>query len=252
MIKGGVALKKASSLRFGLVLVAFSICGCASASDIPDKQEEIIVDYMVNAVLQHNSKMEYDIKEKPVTTLPPKVTVAPKPSEQPQETISPEGTKNPESDDKGDKPTSTPEPSDITTDNPAVVLGVSGIGMEIKGYEIHNSYDSGDYFTLEPDEGKILLMVNISLINQSSADKQLSLTADMVNYEVEINDKDTYNPLLTVLDNDMLYYDKNIAAGESGQAVLVFQVDKNTDINKVAFTMENKKEKFAQQINKIK
>ena len=250
--QGGVALKKNIGLRSGLLLVAISLCGCASATDMPDKKEAIIVDYMVNAVLQHNNNMDYDIKEKPVVTLPPKVTVPPKATEEPKATVEPDGTKNPASDDSGEKPISTPAPSDITTDNPAVVLGISGIGMEIKDYEIHKSYSSGDYFTLEPEEGKNLMMVNISLVNNTSTDKKLSLTAQMVNYEIEINDKDTYNPLLTVLDNDMLYLERNMSAGATEQAILVFQIDKNTNIEKVKFSMENKKEKYAQELNIVK
>ena len=232
--------------------MAVSLCGCANTMDIPNKKEDVIVDYMANIVLEHNNSTEYIIKEQAVTTIPPKVTVSPMVTKAPEKTKAPDKTKAPSDDSSTKGPESTPVPSETTTDNPAVVLGVSGIGMKINGYQIQNSYSDGDYFTLEPEEGKCLLMVNISLINNSSADKQVTLTADMVDYEIKINDNDIYNPLMTVLDNDILYLEKNIVAGKSEDAILVFQVDKNTDIKKVDFTMENKKDKYTQIITKVK
>lgn len=245
-------MRKFIRLWSGSLLVAVSLCGCANTMDIPNKKEDVIVDYMANIVLEHNNSTEYIIEEQPIKTLPPKVTPSPKATKAPEKTKSPEKTNKPSDDSSTKSPESTPVPSETTTDNPAVVLGVSGIGMKIKGYQIQDSYSSGDYFTLEPEEGKVLLMVNVTLTNKSSADKQLTLTADMVDYEIVVNDNDTYNPLLTVLDNDMLYLERNIAAGKSEDAILVFQVDKNTDIKKVNFKMENKKDKYAQVITKAK
>ena len=248
---GGVALRKSILLWAGLMSVSVSLWGCASASDIPDKKEAVIIDYMANVVLEHDKNIEYTIEETLITTLPPKVTVAPQKSEPPESTKDPVNSKEPDSQDGTKEPVESQEPSDITADNPAQVLGIKALGMKIKGYELHKNYSSGDYFTLEPEKGKRLLMVSIVLTNNSSKAKQVTLNANMVDYEIVLNDKDTYNPLMTVLDNDLLYLDKKIPAKESIEAILVFQVDEKTDISKVEFSMEKDKEKFAQTISKL-
>lgn len=243
--QGGVVLKKSIGLWSGLLLISVYLVGCVSATELPAKQEEVVIDYMANMVLKHDSNMDYNIEYVYVPTLPPKVTVPPKATDTPTESDSPTGDNQ-----STKKPTVTVKPDDTTTDNPSVVLGISGISIEVKGYEIRKSYSLGDSFILEPNEGKNLMMVEFSLTNKGEQDKQVMLTAQMVDYGVEINGKDTLYPLMTALENDLLYLDKNIKTGESAEAVLVFQVDESVKIESVKLTMKNEKEKYAQTINK--
>lgn len=245
--QGGVVLKKSIGLWSGLLLISVYLVGCVSATELPDKHEEVVIDYMANMVLKHDSNMDYDIEYVYVPTLPPKVTVPPKATDTPPtESDKPTGDKEQST----KKPTVTVKPDDTTTDNPSVVLGISGISVEVKGYEIKKSYSLGDSFILEPNEGKNLMMVEFSLVNKGKQDKHVMLTAQMVDYGVEINGKDTLYPLMTALDNDLLYLDKNIKTGEKEEAVLVFQVDETIKIESVKLTMKNEKEKYAQTIGK--
>ncbi len=247
-------MKKKIVLWSGLFLLSVSAYGCASATDIPEKKEDIIVDYMASVVLRHDANIEYDIEENILRTLPPPATLPPQSGDdvgntpKPEEisTPKPEDTNKPDADNPGNG-----EVSDgVTTNNPSEVLGLSGIKYEFKNYKLYKSYSGGDYFTLEPEEGKQLMMVNISLTNTTDKEKKVTLSADMVDYEIEINGTDKYNPLMTVLDNDILYLDKKISAGKSLDTVLVFQVDEKTKIDTVKITMENDDEKYAQMLTK--
>ena len=246
--QGGNILKKTIGLWSGILLVSTVLVGCVSATELPDKKEKIVIDYMANMVLEHDANIDYEIESIPVITLPPKVTVPPSvTTKPPEESASP----NQDSNQGTNKPEVTAKPNDNTTDNPSVIIGVSGIDVKVKGYEIRDNYSLSDSFVLEPKEGTKLMMVYFSLKNNSEMDKNVKLTAQMVDYEIVVNEKDKYNPLMTALDNDFLYLDTDIEAGNVEEAVLVFQVNEDVKIESVGITMKTEKEKYEQLVNKL-
>ena len=68
--QGGNILKKTIGLWSGILLVSTVLVGCVSATELPDKKEKIVIDYMANMVLEHDANIDYEIESIPVITLP--------------------------------------------------------------------------------------------------------------------------------------------------------------------------------------
>lgn len=96
-------------------------------------------------------------------------------------------------------------------------------------YEKHGLYDSFPvepeeyYFALEKKTGKKFCVVEFSITNNSSKKKNINLVKSEIIYELEINSI-VYNPLLTLLENDLQLLNADIQGNGSEIGHLVFEV----------------------------
>jgi hypothetical protein len=92
---------------------------------------------------------------------------------------------------------------------------------------------SSDYFDLEPNSGNKLFVVKFNVTNLSDKTKIFNLIDQSLNYKLDNNSGNSYAPMKTLLTNDLQFINVNIAAGDSYNAVVVFEVPKDIDITKI-------------------
>ena len=124
-----------------------------------------------------------------------------------------------------------------------------GIKIECTGYEFCQSYQEGgnSHFALEASEGKTLLAVKFAIQNTTGTGEEINLLYGENSYRVNVNGSFSAQSLTTMLDNDLSTYKETVSAGETKDAVLIFEVDSEqaesaTSIN---LTFKNNEETYS-------
>jgi hypothetical protein len=118
------------------------------------------------------------------------------------------------------------------------LIGQAGLELTYQSSGIYDSYpkEESDYFVLEPSVSDKLLVVGFSLSNTSGGEKSVDLSTAGIQYSLTVGEK-SYRPLLTALPNDLRYLTMTLAAGEKQEVVVVFEVDKDTDLSASSLTL---------------
>lgn len=108
------------------------------------------------------------------------------------------------------------------------VFGTDGLDIVYSGYEIKDNYMEGDVYSIEADAGKTYLILNFDITNNSEADIELDNLEGTPSYSASFTGEDgkavKAEVYSTILLNDFSTYLDTISAGETKQAVLLFEV----------------------------
>lgn len=178
---------------------------------LTDQEEDIIVNYASHIVSKYNKR-----QNKGVVELPP---------EEPKAAL----------DTEPDEPLTTEEgipgirPSD-ETDTPAYVMlndavGLQGIETAYTGAEVCDSYTTGDYFSLNAPAGRQYVVLYFNLHNPGLDAVTCDMLTEKPVFKALFNDSIQSTALQTILLNDFGTYQGTIEAGETEEAVLLFEVD---------------------------
>ena len=111
----------------------------------------------------------------------------------------------------------------------AKTIGVDDFDVSYAGYEVADIYpeESGDVlsFSMQAAEGKKLMVLHYNITNNTGADALCDVLDCNVKFRLLINDTKRINQQMTILLNELKSYYDNIAAGDTVDAVLVFEVD---------------------------
>lgn len=213
----------------GLIIGTVGICLCGCGNTIPEmteQQQELVVEYAANTLLKfdrnHAVKLVELEEEKPQET---EDEAAPAVSQ-------PEGEEKTE--EKGGITADDVMVVDQTGENASIenvsieqFLGLSDAEITYSGYETADSYPSAGteevYFFMEATENSQLLVLKFDLKNTSDSEREVNLADSQVRYKIAINGVEQ-NALVTLLLNDMAYYQGNLAAGESTEVVVVGEI----------------------------
>lgn len=110
-------------------------------------------------------------------------------------------------------------------------FGTEGVNIAYKNFDIVDSYpeDGSSYFGVDAEAGKKLVVVNLGISNNSSDDVFLDMFSQHARYSLKIGE-DTIPADSTVLLNDFSMYKDSIAAGDSVDTVLLFEVPEGSSI----------------------
>ncbi len=247
--------------RIGIILIMIlficTMAGC-SFDNIPltEKESDEIAEYMAYLYLKNDK----NYTQKLVTPTP---TPTPKPTKAPTATPTPEPENNTEGD--GTNPaeitiSTTPTPVDPMAQSNAdyaQIIGLRDLEIEFVGYELRDNYYGNHYeinsdesakpevlsFSIEAtDKSKQLLMVSFNLKSSKKSKREIDLRNSDIKYQLDINTGLITKPLLTLFDNDLQYLDIEMEAKGSENGVIVFEVPKDINLEKVylMITKENK------------
>ncbi len=87
-------------------------------------------------------------------------------------------------------------------------------------------------YAVDAEPGQQLLVLNLSLKNQSDQDIALDILKMAPVISAELNESKTVPAQMTILPNDLSTYQGSISAGKSAELVLLFQVPQ--DIQEVS------------------
>ena len=237
------------------LFLVFSLTGCVEGPQLSEEQENLVAEYAGGVLLRYSNK--YDLRlvrndadedgvedggsvasgaaaeeqegstaeDTSEATPAPEAEVSPDPAESPDA----ESTTEPESAPEAE-PGATESP--VETEEPSVSLdelyGIDGLSFSYKGAKFTRRYpEDSDDIVISPDYGQILYVVSFNVKNTSSKTVRVNLTERAFHYELGIGG-DTVLPTISLLPNGGLnYLMTRIGAGQTEEAVLIFNVDKS-------------------------
>ena len=235
------------------LFLVFSLTGCVEGPQISEEQEDLVAEYAGGVLLRYSHKydlrlVENDADEDGVedggsvvsggaaeeqeseksedlseVTSAPEVTAAPEESTTADSSMAPETTPAPDT-----EMTATPEETEEPTVTLDELYDIDGLSFSYKGSEFTRRYpkDSDD-IVISPDYGQILYVVSFNIKNTSSRNIRVNLTERAFHYELGIGG-DTVLPTISLLPNGGLnYLMTRIGAGQTEEAVLIFNVDRS-------------------------
>jgi hypothetical protein len=124
------------------------------------------------------------------------------------------------------------------------VFNISNLKFSSSKYTTADSYPNDanyDGFIIDSEKGNELLIVKFNIKNTSNKSMKLDLMKKEIDYTLTING-DSIKPLMTMLLNDIQFYDMKIGKGDTKQAVLLFQIPQDTSIKTLSLLVSNAKE----------
>lgn len=117
------------------------------------------------------------------------------------------------------------------------------ISLSYEGYEVTESYSgsiTGEYFTLDADAGKQLLVLHFSLRNQGEGTETADTMSKSLLVDISVNGISTYS-LTTLLENDLTVYYENLNPGENREAVILAEYETQSlmDIASIEINVKN-------------
>ena len=196
---------KVRELFLGLAGMFF-LTGCGTqAYLLTDSEENIIVNYAAHTVSKHNSYQANGL-----TSLPP---------EEETEEVTSEST---EQEAAGEQ---TPQEEVYTLED---VYGAFGVDVSYTGCELAANYTESDVFDVSASSGKQYLVLNFDITNPSGEEVTLDLLSSPMSYKVQYTDENgesrEVSGYTTIMTLDLSVYDETFAAGETKQAVLLFEI----------------------------
>lgn len=236
-------------LLFVMVMLGgIILTGCARQVDLSEEQNDIIAEYMANTVL----KYEENYKEALIY---------------PEETV-PEETADGLETDTGDNTASGPENEaaaetgedgkdaleqvdytgngenkvSVSNMNLSEEMGKGKFKISYQGYILCESYPKDskkDYFSIGSAKGNHLLVISFDVKNLSDKKENLNLIGSGFGYSLENGSGNTYKPKLTLLVNDIQYINIEIPGGKTQEAIIVFEIPKDTDMSATNLVVTN-------------
>lgn len=203
--------------RLCAVLCAATVflTGCG-AIELTDSESDLIAEYAATVLLKYSvtyqPKLQEEVVEIETTqdiyTIPTSANVSNTPNTG-QNTPS-----NP----------STEAPSKTLSE--ALGVAAEGFQVEYAGYELAKIYpDTEDtYFAMRATGNHQLLVMKFHITNHSGAEKECDILSKERSYRCLVNDTERFGAQLTMLLDDLASFKEVFSAGETKQAVLIFQV----------------------------
>lgn len=118
-------------------------------------------------------------------------------------------------------------PAEQTVGDIADFYGIDGFDITYSGYEISDSYPtSGEDLLMAMDatSGKTLCVLKFNVTNSSGSDATFDMFYRSPNFYLSINGGDKVHQQYTILLDDMAASNDPVAAGETVERVLIFEV----------------------------
>lgn len=119
---------------------------------------------------------------------------------------------------------------------------INGISIRYRNFSIMDTYpENGEYFSVQAEMGKKLLVISFVAKNDSESEKLLDMISLMPDMNIRINNDRVHPALSTLLMDDIANYRNTLAAGEEVTLVLLAKIDENEadDITNISIEMQN-------------
>lgn len=208
------------------VLPLMYMSGCSSISYGNTKEEEV-VEYAVNAVLNHDKNYIVKLADRapePETTT---VWISDNEAQNAAGSESQEGNAGNNNSSGGN----SEKPQTVTV-SANEGFGLSGFTVTEAGYELSDRYpDGNDGFSMVALKNNKLLVLKFNVTNNSGSAASLDMLGKNLSYRCLINNSKGVNVQVTALLNALNTYNGTFEAGETKEMVLVFQISDEISAN---------------------
>lgn len=211
-----------------MIMISLAFTACSSAEVDSVKDTDVIAEYTASLLLKYDKTYKEKLIESAYLEELEK--------EEKEESDEKDST-NPDIV-QGDRNQSKPvqvsknQSLDSSYEDFSKLLSNEGIAIQYKKYGLYDNYPvepEEPYFALQNSEGKKLCILEFDLANHSSKKKSVNLIKSGIDYQLEINSV-KYNPLFTLLENDLQLLHTDIKANSSDIAYLVFEIPEDIEI----------------------
>lgn len=235
----------------GLCMIIFTACG--KESKFNEKEKIILADYIAQTVIEHSEGYEtklVDVSKSPFllkeekndnafSFVDNKVADSVDDTENSAIKTGDSGTL----DDNSDKDFEDTDGNNENVSKPqlAAILGFKdGIEAYVSNKKILEEYASNSY-VIDAEKNEKLVEVIFKITNKTNSNIKVETSKSNLKFKLKIGGE-TYYPLLTAIDNDLIYFDKKINAKKSSSAVLLFGVPNESIKGKFVLEVENSDE----------
>lgn len=205
-----------------VLLLSLTLTGCIPKHNLTDAQTDAAAEYMAGKLLQNDRDYNQG--------LIPKEELGEEYSSNETTSDTNNVIEEPSSDAINEGETS----NDYTLSE---VIGAEGFSVQYKEYKLVASYsEDPDSFSLDPADGYQLLVAKFTVKNKTKSEKEINLIQSGIAYQLNVNGNTAYDPILTLLENDLQYIDIKIAASKSDEVLLIFEVLKDIDLSNIYLT----------------
>lgn len=199
-------------------VVVFMLGGCGKSIDLTDEQTDMFAEYISKEVLERDKHYE-------------------------QELIAPEQEEADDEEEEQSNPTMTEVSNKQEEESVSLndLLGTSSINVSFASAKLYNSYpeEDNDYFVISANDGYKLLVIKFKLENTKKQDVTYSMLQTENDYRLTTDNGGEYNPLLTLLVDDLQFINKTIPAGSKQEGVLVFRIPEGKAASNKTLTICN-------------
>lgn len=240
---GGDAMKKKICLLAIMSVSIMCLSACASTKTLEGDNNAIIAQYIAGSVLKFDKHYQdglvYEYQRTPEdedTAIEAKQTI--NVSDKVEET---------KSDTKVEDTKNETQVGDTTEDVKETYCELSdiykykNITVDYQKFMTTSSY-TGSYsdqaFGIEAKSGNQLVVLEFKIKNNGKKKQNVKLIRSGISYNLQIGEEVHY-PILSIVSNDIQYFNSTIAAGKSKKAVLIFEVPKNTKVKNSTLIVTN-------------
>ncbi len=219
-------MKKIAALILILVCV-FSLAGCSKNVRLSEEQSDLVAEYIAGELLKysHDNKWNYHKLGQDVNT---SVVSPTKPVQNGQQQS---GTTDDASGNNSSDilPTTAAADGDVM-ENMADALGLGGASISYDSYTTGSVYPEDEFaLGVKANEGYELYVFNFKISNNTSDTLTANTYSKGVTLKLDVGGK-SISQSATILKNDLIILkDAAIEAGQTYDAVVVFQVPKDLD-----------------------
>lgn len=216
-------MRKKSIGMLAIVLAASLLMGgCGTAMyELSEEEQEIIVNYAAYVVAKHNLNQKDGMRYVSPDAYEEE-TEAPD-SEEPDCEM-PDGTEEPDtSGGTGTVPTDDSQTQETVTI--AEAIGQADVlEAEYKGFYLTDNYKEGSYFSIDAKSGRKLVMVEVKLTNPTGEEVAVDALSQGIRFQACFYGDTWIRQDSTLLLYDLSTYQGTLAAGESVDTVLMFEI----------------------------
>ncbi len=215
-----------------VMAAAVLLSGCGQLPDLDEISRNMEAEYMAGALLKYD-KNNSDMLEYDRSIL--KATPTPVPT--PQAVVTPSASGETEGSGKSDgKGQQTKSEDSVKQVSPGDALGLKQADIKLISMESKQTFGSADA-AISAHTGKRLLVLRFRIKNKAGSAQRINLMKKQLTYTLEADGQTVGSPLMTILQNDLQFFNEKMASGRNSEAVLVFETDKKQKLNNVTVTV---------------
>jgi hypothetical protein len=201
--------------------VSLLLGGCGTPLyTLTDDEENLIVSYAAHALAQCNVYQKDGMTN---AQLPEEEET------QEQQVASSESTDTSEQEISEASSSATTESTGVNQNEETVSLAAaigqdSGLSVSYKGYQVQDSYQEVNYYAVDPDVGKRLVVMKFKIKNPTDQDIELDTVSLDNTFYASFDGEDSIKETVSFGAQSLSFYDGVIKAGKSKTAVLLFQL----------------------------
>lgn len=224
-----------------ILLLLFVVCcftGCGYTVSLEEKDNDAVSEYIASLLLKYDKDYEaklLDEDELIKATVRPTVepTVTPQATVQP--TVTPDANKPEQS--ATQAPSVTPKQEETTYVDLNQIYSIKGVNVSYHKYGLYDKYPNSSKDTstnLMANKGSKFLIVEMQMKNTTKKDLKVNLMDSDIEYSLVVNGKETFEPMLSILLNDLVYLNTTINADSSNTVVVAYNVPDDLKVSSVS------------------